>query len=1317
METQTIYTFTAKLEGLDLLNKKLVEAKRNLAGLKQGTIAYTNQSKAIRTMTGNMNQNAIAAKKMSSAANQLNKRGNKMIGIFKSASIAIVSAFAFRAIIGGLRGVITTFADFESQMAAVKAISGATDDQFIKLTNSAKALGNSTIFTATQVGQLQEAYARLGFTSQEILAAQAGTLALAAGTGESLASSAETAGSTLRAFGLEASETGRVADIMGASFTNSALNLERFGQSMKFVAPIARAAGFTLEETSAQLMILANNGLSGSLAGNALKNIFLRLGDANSSLNKHLGRTVQGLPQMVEALKQMKDESFGLTEATELLDKRSAPAFLALINNIEGLEDSLGILNSAEGVISQMASIRLNTLEGDFTLLKSATEGLGIAIGEVFNISLRNSVEALTNWIQKLSGSDSAMQRVKRTANAISLAFKIMIARLAILKASSLIFGPAGMIVGLRSVQKAFLRLIFLQGGVATGFRGIAAAMASTGFGAFVVLIGSLVGYFMSLNDEMGSTELMTNRVNTSFNKSMNAILLLTEGTQERTAALRKLKQEHTEMLKDYDVEIMKTKELESLMHHLNLQSELRARIARQEDVVLGLDKENQAKLKQVRTDLILVRNAIALKDISKEAGDAKITQLELEEKAILKNRVIADAVELDLLKSLKKQLQSKKNEEGDWNKFRVDANKTTRLTLRQEYIDDLENFRKLTRGKQDAELKLTNETIKDLEVIQEYKQIQSRITQASADKDGVRLRKAREEATKFAQAFTGKDFRLFLGRAAQWKTNGNLLNITIDEMKTKVANLSAALKNSGAASDESALSVHKLQRTKNQWKELFKVQTSNIKDQRDRELTAINDTFNFRNLKYTEERALMDANVESLKTQMEGGNKNQAKIDRKFLFANRNKYQALKTLTIEGWEKANAKTKAGQAERLRLMQEMLDEENAKIATNTDLQLENQETTGREIIAANIKFDEKKQLDIQAAFESEMEKENQGIANFFKTNALKVKNAEERSVEELAIAQRRFDNGELDEEAHAARKLEIAEDLSEKLNDLEDARLAKISEVYSQASAIAMGFAQNSADVAINSLNTQFEQEATDRENNFRFKLEQAEAAGQDTAAMQEQFNDQEAALEQAKEEKIMVVKRRMFVLQKANSVAMALINGAQAITKVSAETGVGAIVAAPIMSALIAAQIAMILSKKFVGEQGGIVPSGTEQFARGGMVHGARHSEGGVKFAVGGRVAELEGGEAVINRKSTKMFRSQLSAMNVAGGGVKFEQGGLTPGTNAALNASKGNWTATDIASLIAGSINAQQVFVTESSISTSQANVQIQESMSTIF
>jgi hypothetical protein len=154
-------------------------------------------------------------------------------------------------------------------------------------------------------------------------------------------------------------------------------------------------------------------------------------------------------------------------------------------------------------------------------------------------------------------------------------------------------------------------------------------------------------------------------------------------------------------------------------------------------------------------------------------------------------------------------------------------------------------------------------------------------------------------------------------------------------------------------------------------------------------------------------------------------------------------------------------------------------------------------------------------------------------------------------------------------------------------------------------------------------------------------------------------------------------------------------------------------------MSALVAAQIAAIAAQKFVGAKGGIIPN-NEMFARGGMVVGPSHADGGVKFAVGGRVAELEGGEAVINKRSTSMFRSQLSDMNVAGGGVAFANGGIMPGTSNALQASSVNNTQIqfdDLASNIISGINSKEVVVTEASITTSQENVSVTELTSNIF
>ena len=337
--------------------------------------------------------------------------------------------------------------------------------------------------------------------------------------------------------------------------------------------------------------------------------------------------------------------------------------------------------------------------------------------------------------------------------------------------------------------------------------------------------------------------------------------------------------------------------------------------------------------------------------------------------------------------------------------------------------------------------------------------------------------------------------------------------------MKTSVTSLEAALKKSGESSDLTVFSVHKLQRTKDQFKELFKIQIQNIDDAETREVASIANTRNLQKRKYEDELKLMKANVASLKTQINGNDKNQAKIDKKFLSRNKSKYKVLKELTIEGWEKANASGDAGQKERLRLMTLMLEEENNKIETNNLIQLEIDERHNKAQRNALIKYDEKSYEEAKFLFQFDLE--DTGIINFFKINKEKVENAKKVAKQEQDIAFRKFQAGILSEEAYAARVKEINLKLSDTLNDLQDKRLAKVSEVYGQLSEIVMGFAANQADFAIAQVNRQFEQESIDRENVHRDKIEKAEAAGQDTAAMQEQFNDLMLNQEKVKDEKL----------------------------------------------------------------------------------------------------------------------------------------------------------------------------------------------------
>ena len=150
----------------------------------------------------------------------------------KMAGGILAAVTAFKAITGAIGSAIKTFRDFEFQMAKVKAITGASSVDFLKLSKSAEDLGRTTFFTAQQVAELQTNYGKLGFTTQEILNAQEATLLLATATGSDLARAATVAGASVRGFGLDASETERVVDVMAVAFTSSALDIEKWQTSM-----------------------------------------------------------------------------------------------------------------------------------------------------------------------------------------------------------------------------------------------------------------------------------------------------------------------------------------------------------------------------------------------------------------------------------------------------------------------------------------------------------------------------------------------------------------------------------------------------------------------------------------------------------------------------------------------------------------------------------------------------------------------------------------------------------------------------------------------------------------------------------------------------------------------------------------------------------------------------------------------------------------------------------------------------------------------------------------------------------------------------
>ena len=267
-------------------------------------------------------------------------------------------AFGISTIVRSAFGAIK---EFDQGVANLASVLGTTQDKIIALSEDAKRLGATTRFTAGQVAQLQTEFAKLGFNETEILNATESTLSLAGATGTDLARSAEVAGSTLRAFGLNASEMQRITDVMAKSFSTSALDMESFADAMKYVAPVSKAAGVSLEETSAMLGALADNGIKGSSAGTALRRIFSEMATT--------GKPVK------EALAEISDRGLNLTDAMDEVGRSAQTALLVLSKSQEKVGNLTKTYQDAEGSAKSMADTQLNTLGGALDLLSSAWQG------------------------------------------------------------------------------------------------------------------------------------------------------------------------------------------------------------------------------------------------------------------------------------------------------------------------------------------------------------------------------------------------------------------------------------------------------------------------------------------------------------------------------------------------------------------------------------------------------------------------------------------------------------------------------------------------------------------------------------------------------------------------------------------------------------------------------------------------------------------------------------------------------------------------------------------------------------------------------
>lgn len=350
--------------------RQLAQEQQDLA--KQTEKARAAQAKLQSTM----------AKQQANVAKRENLRGQ----LLDATALAVAMA-----------APVKVAAQFEQQMAKVAAVSNASDAELQKLTATARNLGATTNWSASQAAEGMEFLAMSGFSVEQSIKAMPGMLNLASAGAIDLGSAADIASNVLTGFNLQASETGRLGDVLTNTFTTSNVNLSMLGETMKYVAPVAAATGVSLEQAAAMAGQLGNAGIQGSNAGTALRAVISRLSAPTGAAAKALRdlgiqtKDASGnLRSVPDILADMNNAMEGMGTATKqgitstVFGLEAASAATVLLGNagsgsLQKYTESL----KASGTASKVAAKQNATAMGSLRRLNSAVESIGITIGNV----------------------------------------------------------------------------------------------------------------------------------------------------------------------------------------------------------------------------------------------------------------------------------------------------------------------------------------------------------------------------------------------------------------------------------------------------------------------------------------------------------------------------------------------------------------------------------------------------------------------------------------------------------------------------------------------------------------------------------------------------------------------------------------------------------------------------------------------------------------------------------------------------------------------------------------------------------------------
>jgi len=313
---------------------------------------------------------------------------------------------------------VDTFSQFQQSMQNTFSVMGASANEMKLLEDTAKKMGETTRFSASQASQALYSLGSAGQSASEAVNSLQGVLRLAGATGSELAYTSETIASTLSQFNLEASKASHIADVYAKAISKSQANITKLSYSMKYVGPVASGLGISLETTTAALMKLYNTGYGGEQAGTYLKQAFQKLASGTEELKNKLQKL--GLsygdvnPQtrnFADIINTLKEKNIGVTESIAIFGETAGGAMAKLIEEGgDAIATMEGLLKSSEGAATEMQEIQNASFANTKAELMSAMEALQITTGSILEPALNVLAKGFAEVLKSVNGLPIGIQ-------------------------------------------------------------------------------------------------------------------------------------------------------------------------------------------------------------------------------------------------------------------------------------------------------------------------------------------------------------------------------------------------------------------------------------------------------------------------------------------------------------------------------------------------------------------------------------------------------------------------------------------------------------------------------------------------------------------------------------------------------------------------------------------------------------------------------------------------------------------------------------------------------------------------------------------